>query len=477
MKFLKSLRNLRKKRRLHTSLILDFFWFNLALWLLVIATIAAVAIDFSLTSGNYTEMSTDMKMSASDYVSGTRSEKSLRLLLEAGGWLEKLDADRRVVAVEGVKKDDLGAYTESQLIALLGNSESQPYYYSAATIEGGGAARYLLLKLPREKVAIDVYPSESYFLMYFNNRIVIYLILWIALLLFLIFIYSYWVARRIRKPLNKLSYGLGRMIEGDYGTRISIEAEKEFTQIRDAFNYMADMIERTTLEKRRAEESKQRLIVDLSHDLKTPITSIQGYAQALYEGRVDDPERQKRYLNYIHLKSGRVSLLIQHMLDLLKLDSPDYEVKAERREIGEFLREVVADAYGEIERRDFELAVAIPDTGTYAVFDPEPLTRVIHNLLSNALQHNPPGTRLRIGLYEAGDRVEIVLADNGRGIPKELWSTIFDPFVRGDPSRSAEGGTGLGLSIAMRITEKMGGTIRLSGDEEEKTIFTISLRK
>ncbi|WKL01528.1 histidine kinase dimerization/phospho-acceptor domain-containing protein [Paenibacillus amylolyticus] len=90
------------------------------------------------------------------------------------------------------------------------------------------------------------------------------------------------------------------------------------------------------MEKRYAEESKQRLIVDLSHDLKTPITSIQGYAQALVEGRGEDKDRQQRYLGYIYNKSVQVARMIQNMLELLKVDSPDFRMHIQRREIGEF---------------------------------------------------------------------------------------------------------------------------------------------
>lgn len=140
-------------------------------------------------------------------------------------------------------------------------------------------------------------------------------------------------------------------MEGHYNTRIALYAETEFLRIGNSFNYMADVIERTTEEKRQAEKSKQRLMVDLSHDLKTPITSIQGYAQALIEGRVTDPERQTKYLNYIYTKSVQVTKLIQHMLDLLKLDSPDFILRVERLELGDQLREIIADTYGEIEQK------------------------------------------------------------------------------------------------------------------------------
>ncbi|WP_238404376.1 sensor histidine kinase [Paenibacillus paridis] len=310
-----------------------------------------------------------------------------------------------------------------------------------------------------------------------NNSSLVYVMIWVALMAVLIFVYSYWVARRINKPLQQISIGLKEMIEGDYSTRIALEGEKEFVQIRDTFNYMAGIIEKTAAEKQYAEDSKQRLIVDLSHDLKTPITSIQGYAQALYEGRVEDDERQKKYLSYIYYKSEQVTKLIHNMLDLLKTDSPDFRMKLERNEIGDFLREVVADLYGDIEKKDFVLQLNIAEENVYAVYDIDLLSSVIRNLIANALTYNPTRTHLRVELIPQAEHVIIEIADTGIGIPKQLWGNIFEPFVRGDEARAGEAGTGLGLSIARKNTEKMGGMLKLREQAGEPTVFSIHLQK
>ncbi|WKL01529.1 ATP-binding protein [Paenibacillus amylolyticus] len=139
------------------------------------------------------------------------------------------------------------------------------------------------------------------------------------------------------------------------------------------------------------------------------------------------------------------------------------------------MREIMADTYGEIEQKQFVLHVLVPDQEIYARYDPELLSRVIQNLITNALSYNPLGTELRVELIPLHTHVVIEVADNGVGIPQELWSTIFDPFVRGDEARTATGGTGLGLSIARRNTEKMGGRLILSRRGRETTVFTIEI--
>jgi signal transduction histidine kinase len=375
--------------------------------------------------------------------------------------------------VIGDKLDQTLAYDEDSLYQGLENRSDQSYYYSIAKIEGDAQASWLLLKIPRNVIKVSI--NNEMLVSYLNHSVFFYVFVVSGLILMLIFVYSYWVTRRIKKPLRVLNLGMKRMMEGHYNTRIALYAETEFLRIGQSFNYMADVIEKTTEEKRLAEKSKQRLIVDLSHDLKTPITSIQGYAQALVEGRVTDPERQTKYLNYIYSKSVQVTKLIQHMLELLKLDSPDFILRVQRLELGDQLREIIADTYGEIEQKEFQLQLQVPEEEVYAHFDPELFASIINNLISNALAYNPVGTRIRVTVIPEGADVRIEIADNGVGIPQELWSTIFDPFVRGDEARTASGGTGLGLSIAKKNVEKMGGSLVLESREEEPTVFIIRI--
>ncbi|WP_256717892.1 HAMP domain-containing sensor histidine kinase [Paenibacillus sp. FSL R5-0636] len=417
----------------------------------------------------------DLKVEASAYRDNLEHGVETKRLLRSGGWIEVLDQDMKVTKVVGEKKDGVTQYTSNQLLKSLENGEDQAYYYSLTTVNAQSESEWLLLKLPREAITITI--NSDPFVAYFNHSLSYYVFLGVGMILLLIIVYSYWVARRIRKPLRIITLGLKQMIQGNYDTRIALYAEKEFSQIGETFNYMADVIEKTTKEKRQAEESKKRMMVDLSHDLKTPITSIQGFAQALVEGRGEDEERQKRYLSYIYNKSSQVTKLIQNMLELLKIDSPDFLLRMERQELGEFIREIIADTYGEIEQKNFVLHLNVPEEDVFLNFDAELLSSVVHNLISNALIYNPPGTHLRVEVIPLEKEVTIEIADTGVGIPEELWSTMFDPFVRGDKARTASGGTGLGLSIAMKNTEKMGGTLHLSRRKKEPTVFTIRIPK
>jgi len=465
---------------LQTSLTLDFLLFNFFLLLLVLIVYLMVSLD--VVDFRISDQVVDPDLNVEAHVYAAELNKGLeddststeiQRLMDSGGWIEILDADRSVIRQIGVKQDEVTYYSEPELYTGLENRSDSTYYYSISPYAAEGDAKYVLLKIPRDLVSIRM--NENQLITNLKHPLSFYIMIGVGFVLLLIFVYSYWVARRIKKPLSILSQGLTQMIQGNYSTRLSISAEKEFVQIGETFNYMADVIENTSAEKRYAEESKQRLIVDLSHDLKTPITSIQGYAQALVEGRGENKERQQRYLGYIYNKSVQVARMIQNMLELLKVDSPDYHMQIQKREIGEFVREVMADTYGEIEQKQFVLHVLVPDQEIYARYDPELLARVIQNLITNALSYNPQGTELRVELIPLDTHVVIEVADTGVGIPQELWSTIFDPFVRGDEARTGTGGTGLGLAIARRNTEKMGGRLILSRRGRETTVFTIQI--
>ncbi|ASA23247.1 sensor histidine kinase [Paenibacillus donghaensis] len=461
----------RDNRPLQTSLTLDFLLFNCMLMLLVLGVYLFIQKDITHLILDRLIPDPNLSVEAGDYLEEQGEGPQSTRLLQSGGWLEILDSGKGVIRVIGEKQDQVLAYEEKSLYLGLENRSDQPFYYSIAKVEGDAQAAWLLLKIPRDVIKISI--NNEMLVSYLNHSVFFYVFLVSGLVLILIFVYSYWVTRRIKKPLRVLNLGMKQMMEGHYNTRITLYAETEFLRIGQSFNYMADVIEKTTEEKRQAEKSKQRLIVDLSHDLRTPITSIQGYAQALIEGRVTDPERKTKYLNYIHSKSVQVTKLIQHMLELLKLDSPDFILRTERLELGDHLREIIADTYGEIEQKEFQLQLQVPEEEVYAHYDPELFASVINNLISNALAYNPEGTRLRVTVIQEDTKVRIEIADNGVGIPRELWSTIFDPFVRGDEARTASGGTGLGLSIAKKNTEKMGGSLELESREDEPTVFTI----
>lgn len=303
----------------------------------------------------------------------------------------------------------------------------------------------------------------------------------LLLLLFIfgsnITIYSLWTAKRITGPLEQIAGAMGEMGQGRYEERLAIQATDEFARVERYFNKMAESLQQAETENRKLQESKRRMLVDLSHDLKTPITSIQGYAKALQLGLLDDEADRMKALQLIYNKSIQVATLIDDIFELSKLDSPDFPLRAAPGDLAELLRETVADGYDQFEQRGFALNLDIPPSPVIVKYEAGFMRRAISNLLSNALRYNPPGTEVTVRLTDAGAAVRLAVIDNGVGISDALKAVIFDPFVRGDSSRQGDGGTGLGLSITKQIMERHGGELRLDNGNGQTSFELILYRR
>lgn len=235
-----------------------------------------------------------------------------------------------------------------------------------------------------------------------------------------------------------------------------------------------------TEEQRRQQEAYERqrnlLLSDVAHDLKTPMTTVAGYAQALAEGEVKNPDTQQEYLDAIKRKSMQMNELIGLLFEYVKLDSEGFSLKKEETDLAELLREVVASLYTDFEEKGMELSLSIPEEPGLLLLDPVQFSRAIRNLLTNAIKHNPSGTTVGVNMQDKSRELVVEVWDNGVTIPAETAAHLFEPFVQGDASRRSANGSGLGLSITQKIVAMHGGSIRLKQEEARKA-FVIKLPK
>ncbi|SNU08866.1 Signal transduction histidine kinase [Lachnospiraceae bacterium] len=209
------------------------------------------------------------------------------------------------------------------------------------------------------------------------------------------------------------------------------------------------------------EKSRNLMLSDIAHDLRTPITTVSGYAKALEDGMVSD-DKKPEYLAAIQRKSARLTDLINLLFDYVRLDSEGFTLTKEDFDICELCRETAAFMYQDIEDAGMELEVDIPEKIKKINGDKLQVSRVITNLLTNAIRHNKTGTSIGLFLIiEDDETIRIMVADNGEKIDEEYAKTIFEPFVVGDESRSTKGGTGLGLSIVKKVLDMHEWKIRL----------------
>ena len=300
--------------------------------------------------------------------------------------------------------------------------------------------------------------------------------IFIILIVLAVLVIGFIVSSRMRKPLEILRRAMKDFAEGKRSQLDYKFSTAEFNQVALTFNLMERKLEESEREQKMLQEQKQKMLADISHDLKTPITVITGYVDAIRDGIVP-PEEQRRYLDTISQKAGLLSELINSFSDYSRLEHPEYELACTQGDFCEYVREYAAGKYQELEIAGFRLEAEIPEEEMSLSFDHLQMRRAFENILSNAVRYCPKGSCIAILLLRWNDRIMLRIADDGPGIPEELKETIFDPFVVAESARTTGQGTGLGLSISKKIIELHGGSIRILPKEEHEkgTCFEILL--
>lgn len=222
------------------------------------------------------------------------------------------------------------------------------------------------------------------------------------------------------------------------------------------------------------ERRRSLMLSDIAHDLKTPITTINGYAQALRDDVVVGDDKKKQYLNAICNKSQRMDDLISLLFEYVKIDSEGFTLHKERVDVVELLRENIALFYSDFERKGIEMEIDIPERCIWWEVDKIQFSRALANLLSNELRHVDKGERVLVRLKwnTELERLSIFFGDTGKQVPDDIAKHIFEPFVMGDASRSTKGGSGLGLSISSKIVKMHGGRLYLDRNSTSEYVKT-----
>ena len=281
------------------------------------------------------------------------------------------------------------------------------------------------------------------------------------------------ISRRIRKPLDRLHAAVVAQAQGKQVRVGDCGGVRELARIGESFDRLSDRLAESEREREQLDRERQQMIANISHDLKTPVTVISGYVDALADGKVP-PEQQARYLAAIRSRTAALTQLINAFHEYSKVEHPRFVLQRRQVDLCEYLREYLAAKYDEIELAGFTLQVDIPETPCPCSLDPFELGRALDNLIGNSLRYNRLGTVLSVSLALDGTQAVVTVADNGHGIPADRLDTIFEPFVVGSDARN-QGGSGLGLSITRRIVELHGGSIGVESGPSTGTAFTIRL--
>ncbi|MDQ0193627.1 sensor histidine kinase [Paenibacillus wynnii] len=464
-----------KKNKIFTSLIKNYMLFSITLGIML----CFIFPIFNSQIQSRLAEPTILKVKANEIVRKDYTQIPFEVIEAFGGWIEILDENLFVVYTKGNPAGHRTSYTQAELISLFNEHSGATEYVSMAPFQTDEGRIYrCLVHIPQGYITneIEFHKTPAALMRTFIMLVISTVALFLGLFGLNVYIYSRWTALKITNPLEAIASGMQNMANGRFRTRLAFKADYELAQIQDTFNNMAEQLEQYEAEKRMLEESKQRMLVEISHDLKTPITTIQGYAKALQLGIVDDEGQRQKYLDYILNKSNLLTALIDDIFELAKLDSPDYILETELADVAEFVREIATQFYDQFEEKQLFLQVQIPSSEIRIRFNAKMLYRAFSNLLANALKYCPARSEVLIQLLETESNIQLNVIDNGPGIPDTMNEIIFDPFTRGDQARTSDGGTGLGLAIAKHVMEKHNGELQLD-TRDGQTAFRMIFQK
>ena len=272
---------------------------------------------------------------------------------------------------------------------------------------------------------------------------------------------------RLTLPLRRIAEAARKFGAGDFSTRVPVEGEDEVAQLAVTFNNMAANLEAI-------DSSRSNFMGNIAHELRTPMTSVKGFVDGMLDGTIP-PELYNHYLGVVSQEVGRLTRLIQNMLDISKLEAGEYQVNARSYDVWESITGAALAAEQRIESGKIQIQGLVPErTMVYA--DPDLVHQVVYNLLDNAIKFTPEEGVIRFGVTRSGGQVTVSIWNTGPGIAPEALPFVFDRFFKEDRSRGLNTrGSGLGLHICKVLVNLSGGKIWVESQEGEWCRFSFTL--
>lgn len=281
---------------------------------------------------------------------------------------------------------------------------------------------------------------------------------------------SFFRIRRVKKQIAEMADALNDVKNGNGNRRILSAANELTAPIAYEINEIVVSYENRLSVVRQAEETNRQLMTSLSHDVRTPLTTLLGYLDAAHKGIVAGKERED-YIETARRKAHELKAYIDVLFDWFKLNSNEFALEPESVEAAELTRNILIDWIPVFEDRQLDYSIDIPEQPVRVRLDTDGYMRILNNIIQNVIAHSH-ADRIEISLSKQGGNMKLLLADNGVGIEKEDLKHIFERLYKCDKGRS-EKGSGLGLSIVHQLVEKMGGSITAESQPGKGTAFTL----
>lgn len=282
---------------------------------------------------------------------------------------------------------------------------------------------------------------------------------------------SYYVATRIINPFIEINHTVQCYSRGDFSKRIKVVGRDEAAQLGKSFNDMAEQL-------RNLEATRRSFVANVSHELRSPLTSMKGFLEAMYDGTIPKSEQEK-YIALVLSETRRMTVMVNDLLDLARIESGTILLNYETFDINELIRRTLITFEARIVEKRLDLDVRFAQEQCYVYADSTQISQVLRNLIDNAIKYSPDGKMIYISSYALRKEVYVSIKDTGIGIPQEDVPHVFDRFYKVEKAHtpSPQVGSGLGLSIVKRIIEQHGQTITVRSAKGKGTQFTFSLQK
>ncbi|PYZ94800.1 hypothetical protein CR194_04535 [Salipaludibacillus keqinensis] len=277
----------------------------------------------------------------------------------------------------------------------------------------------------------------------------------------------YFMSRKITAPLRDMNDIALKLATGDFSRKVKVASEDEVGQLGETFNYMAE-------ELNSLEEMRRDFLANVSHDLRSPLTSIKGFLVALLDGTIPEHKRDHYYW-LMKEETERVIKLVNDTLDMSRLEAGQVEISPEPYNLTDQLHRIQVILEPQLERKGMILDIEPDAEAIFVTADRDRMDQVFVNLLQNAIQVSPKRGTVRVKLQKMNDEVAVSVLDEGKGIPEDQLDRIWERFYKVEKSRTNKGGAGIGLSIVKSIMDLHKLEIKVKSEPGKGTVFTFTL--